>query len=379
MRFSTWRMSISVSSWDRRCSSRAFTSNISSTCCFCSSLSGRCAATVSARRPASSMPERDVRISGGIFLFSFTYWSNAESSARRSASTSGAGAASTGTADASAIQCVFPSTTSRMCARVPPSTSTFTVPSGSFSICRMLDTQPIEYMSCGPGSSLAADFCATSRIDFPASIAVSIALIDFGRPTKSGITMWGNTTTSRSGSSGYWLGAVDTISSAMAFPGEGSKTALLGRNAPLQAGPRSRTARRSSGTRHLRRLGVDEKGLAFAHDGIFVHHDLAHVLHRRKIEHDVEQHLLEYGAQAARPGLPRQGLLRDRLQRLRPHFQIDRFHAEEFLVLLDERVLRLRQDLDQSLLVEFLEGRHHRQPADELRNKPILDEVFRLD
>src|SRR5438477_6908170 len=68
----------------------------------------------------------------------------------------------------------------------------------------MFDTQPIEYMSCGPGSSLAADFWATSRIDLPASIAVSIALIDFGRPTKSGITMCGNTTTSRRGKSGYW-------------------------------------------------------------------------------------------------------------------------------------------------------------------------------
>ena len=51
----------------------------------------------------------------------------------------------------------------------------------------------------------------------PASIAISIALIDFGRPTKSGMTMCGNTTTSRSGSSGYWLGA-DAISFDMAFP-----------------------------------------------------------------------------------------------------------------------------------------------------------------
>ena len=150
------------------------------------------------------MPESDVRISGGIFLFSLTYWSNAESSARRIASTSGAGVPSSGTATASAIQWLRTSTTSRMFARAPPSTSTFTVPSGSFSICRMLETQPIEYMSPGPGSSLAADFCATSRIDFPASIAVSIALMDFGRPTKSGITIWGNTTTSRNGSSGYW-------------------------------------------------------------------------------------------------------------------------------------------------------------------------------
>ena len=30
-------------------------------------------------------------------------------------------------------------------------------------------------------------------------------------------------------------------------------------------------------------------------------------------------------------------------------------------------------------LVEFLQRRHHRQAADELRNKPILDKVFRLD
>ena len=69
----------------------------------------------------------------------------------------------------------------------------------------MFETQPMAYMSSGAGSSLAAERCATSRIDFPASIAVSIALIDFGRPTNSGITMCGNTTTSRSGSSGYWM------------------------------------------------------------------------------------------------------------------------------------------------------------------------------
>ena len=61
---------------------------------------------------------------------------------------------------------------------------------------------PVPYMSSAAGSSLAADFCATSRMLLPASIAVSSALIDFGRPTNSGITMCGKTTTSRSGSSG---------------------------------------------------------------------------------------------------------------------------------------------------------------------------------
>src|SRR5450759_1631041 len=89
-----------------------------------------------------------------------------------------------------------------MRARCTPSTRTLTVPSGSLSICRILATVPTSYRSSGAGSSFAADFCATSTTFLPSSIAASSALIDFGRPTKSGITICGNTTTSRNGSSG---------------------------------------------------------------------------------------------------------------------------------------------------------------------------------
>jgi hypothetical protein len=78
----------------------------------------------------------------------------------------------------------------------------FTVPSGSFSICRIDETQPTSNMSSGLGSSLPAAFWATSMIWRPASIATSSALIDFGRPTNSGMTMCGKTTTSRKGSNG---------------------------------------------------------------------------------------------------------------------------------------------------------------------------------
>jgi hypothetical protein len=45
-------------------------------------------AMVSAKRPGSSMLEIEVRISGGIFLFSLTYWSNCCITARRKASIS---------------------------------------------------------------------------------------------------------------------------------------------------------------------------------------------------------------------------------------------------------------------------------------------------
>jgi hypothetical protein len=153
------------------------------------------------------MPAIEVRISGGIFLFSLTYWSNCCVTARRSASTSGVVSPVGWIGDTSATKCSPVSAMWRVSARCRPSTSTFTVPSGSLSICRMLDTQPIANMSSGRGSSLPAAFCATNMIWRPPSIAASSALIDLGRPTNSGITMWGNTTTSRSGSSGSVIGS----------------------------------------------------------------------------------------------------------------------------------------------------------------------------
>src|SRR6266853_974328 len=263
-------------------------------------------------------------------------------------------------------------------ARWLPSTSTLTVPSGSLSICRMFEMQPILYRSSAVGSSLAADFCATSRMLLPASMAISIALIDFGRPTKSGMTMCGNTTTSRSGSSGYWLGA-DAISFDMAFPEKKDQRLHWGGTPPFKPRPVRDGGRSSSRARHLRRFGVDEEGLALADDGVLVHHDFADVLHRLQIEHQIEQHLFQDRTQPAGPGFPRQGFLGDRLQRLGPHLQIHSLHAEQLLVLLDESVLRLGQYLDQGLLVEFHERRHDRQPPYELRYQPVLDKVFRFD
>ena len=182
-------------------------SNRSRTDCLASSLSGRCAAIVSARRPGSSMPAMEVRISGGIFLLSLTYWSNCCVTARRRASTSGDVSVCGATGTDSATKCSPLSLISLVDARWMPSTSTLTVPSGSFSICRMLETQPISNMSSARGSSLPAAFWATSMIWRPASIAASKALMDLGRPTNSGITMCGNTTTSRSGSSGSVIGS----------------------------------------------------------------------------------------------------------------------------------------------------------------------------
>ena len=57
----------------------------------------------------------------------------------------------------------------------------------------------------------------------------------------------------------------------------------------------------------------------------------------------------------------------------------DVLHLEQALVLLDQRVLRLGQDLHQRRLVEVFERRDHRQTADEFRDQAELQQVFRLD
>ena len=50
---------------------------------------------------------------------------------------------------------------------------------------------------------------------------------------------------------------------------------------------------------------------------------------------------------------------------------------EEALVLLDERVLRLGQDLDEILAAQLVHGRDDRQAADELGDQPEVEEILR--
>ena len=57
-----------------------------------------------------------------------------------------------------ATKWLSPSAIDNTLARCTPSTNTFTVPSGSLSICRMVATHPISNMSSVEGSSLAAAF-----------------------------------------------------------------------------------------------------------------------------------------------------------------------------------------------------------------------------
>src|SRR6185503_18151188 len=163
--------------------------------------------------------------------------------------------------------------------------------------------------------------------------------------------------------------------------GEGLKKSSLQK---AQLGPRLRGGDNSAfllarAAGDLLAVRVDEQRLAIGADHRLVHHDLAYVLEGRQLVHRVEQDLLEDRAQAARAGLAGQGALGDRAEGARAHLELHALHVEQALVLLDERVLRLGQDLDQRAFVELFQRREHRQAADEFRDQAVLDQVLGLD
>ena len=146
------------------------------------------------------MPESEVRISGGIFLFSFTYWSNCASSARRIASTSvvcaprPAGPARVGAEVRALVGDVAG------CARAAALDQHLHRAVGQLQHLQdVRDAADVVHVLRARARPSPPTSARRAGSLLPASIAVSIALIDFGRPTNSGITMCGKTTTSRSG------------------------------------------------------------------------------------------------------------------------------------------------------------------------------------
>src|SRR5664280_2727259 len=121
---------------------------------------------------------------------------------------------------------------------------------------------------------------------------------------------------------------------------------------------------------HQRRVDVLQHDLASDHAP-------GDVLAARDVVHHREQDLLQDGAQAARPGAAQDGLVGDRLQRVLTELQLHAIELEKASVLADQGVLRLGQDADQRLPIQLVHTRDHRQPADELWDHAVLEQVLR--
>src|SRR6266571_1656795 len=132
----------------------------------------------------------------------------------------------------------------------------------------------------------------------------------------------------------------------------------------------------------LRRLLLrfrDEQGPLVVQDDLARDDALLEPLDGRQLVHDLEHDLLQDRPEPARAGPPLERLLRDRRHRVVRELQADLLEVEVLLVLPGDRVLRLPEDADQRGLVEVVERRDDRQPADELGDEPVLQEILGLD
>src|SRR3546814_4273609 len=134
---------------------------------------------------------------------------------------------------------------------------------------------------------------------------------------------------------------------------------LWGRGESPIAGPAERadrSARVPSGVvaRFLGLVGIDADWLLAALDDVLVDDDLDHVGQVGQIEHGIEQDRLDDRTQPAGAGLALDRLLCDRDQRVVGEGQADLLQVEQFLVLLDQRILGLAENLDQRVDVEVL-------------------------
>src|ERR1700746_2603475 len=129
----------------------------------------------------------------------------------------------------------------------------------------------------------------------------------------------------------------------------------------------------------IRTVGVDvQRARRPFHD--FARDDhLFNAFKARQIEHGLEQDALQDRAQAARAGLALDCLAGDGAKRFVREGQLDVLHLEQALVLLDQRVLRIGQDLLQRGLVQIFQRRHDRQTANKFRDQTVLQKILRLD
>src|SRR6478735_6282950 len=127
----------------------------------------------------------------------------------------------------------------------------------------------------------------------------------------------------------------------------------------------------------LAATGGDERRLQILRDRLLRDRALGDVLARRELEHHVEQRVLDDRPQPAGAGLTLERLVRDLPQSVLGEDELDVVVGEEALVLLDERVLRLDENLDEILALQLVHRGNDRQPADELGDQSVREEILR--
>ena len=129
--------------------------------------------------------------------------------------------------------------------------------------------------------------------------------------------------------------------------------------------------RRVAGSaRALSTLSVDVKRTSFAFDDFGTDNDLFDAIQAGQFKHGVKQDAFHDRTEAAGASAPLYRLLGDNSERLFLNRQVGILHLEQALILLDERVLRLRENLLQGILVQILKRRDNGKTSYEFGNEP---------
>src|ERR1700761_4925078 len=111
---------------------------------------------------------------------------------------------------------------------------------------------------------------------------------------------------------------------------------------------------------------------------LFRDDQLLDLLVTRHVVHQVQHQLLQDHAQAARAHLALQRVTSNRPGSLVGPGNLHALILEQLGVLLQNRIPRARQDVDQGSLVQLVQDAKHWQTADELRDEPVLQQILRF-
>src|SRR5664280_713241 len=307
---------------------------------------GRCPASMSAKASGSSILSDESSPSNARLCESFAYCSNTESTFDRYGASSAADAPSGFGSSRSTLTARWPvpAVKARMRPRTTPSTITLMWPFGSFSDCTTDAMTPVSLMSPAAGSSTLGSFCAARKIVFSDDAsAVSSAAMDDARPTTKG--------------------------------------AIIRGRRPCRAGARAEASGRRTRTARWRwdrssRFPERQDGSRAAEHDVLRDDALFDLFLRGHAVHDVQHQLLEDDLQAAGADVADIRLFGNLLHRVIREAQVHVLEVEKRLVLLEERVLRLLQDGDESRAVEVVQRGDDRDTPDELRDHSELDHVL---
>ncbi len=120
----------------------------------------------------------------------------------------------------------------------------------------------------------------------------------------------------------------------------------------------------------------DEYALLPLINDVFVHDDFLEVLEFRQLVHDVKHCRFKDGTKTSRACLAQERFGSYSTQRFVRESQFHMLKSEQFLVLLDQRILWFQQNANQRILVQFVQAGGDWQTPYELPYQDVVNQVL---